>query len=337
MIALDGMPGAGKTTLMLRLADAIPDQAVVFPEAQPTNGQLSAADSTRYMLDQARDRIREAQRLQQQRPDLAVLSDRCHIGVLAYRFALMESGQGPASAFDQALDIVDEYALNAPTAHSRVLVLTVSPEESVRRRHAHAADERHRLWFDPGFLAAYHYFLTHLATWVPESTFTLHDTTHSTGWAPLLEALPQQVRQKIHAQPARPVRGPTPDSSAAATTRHLLSALAAPPEQEPSTPTLAALRQTATAIRTHLGGDARASVLTSVLHQWRCDLDRLHRDLERTDPKTWQVWRTPGTWLDNQLRLRSLIAHEVGKAYWDGKQEIPYADIDIERYLWGAR
>lgn len=128
--------------------------------------------------------------------------------------------------------------------------------------------------------------------------------------------------------------GPT-----AATTRRLLTALAAAPEDTPS-PALAALRETTGNIRAFLAAADQneiPAIPAAILHQWRCDLDRLHRDLEHTDPQAWARWRIPGTWLDSHLRLRSLLAHEVGKAYWDDTTDIRYDAIDIERYLWGAR
>ncbi|MFE2426978.1 hypothetical protein ACFXJ5_09525 [Streptomyces sp. NPDC059373] len=129
--------------------------------------------------------------------------------------------------------------------------------------------------------------------------------------------------------------GPT-----AATTRRLLTALAAPPDNAATSDAANGLRATAEGIQAFLAEadehDVQA-VPAEVLHAWRNSLDRFHRELERADSGEWSRWRLPGTWLDSHLRLRSLIAHEVGKAYWDDRPEIRYADIDIERYLWGAR
>ncbi|WP_432976724.1 hypothetical protein [Dactylosporangium sp. CA-233914] len=79
------------------------------------------------------------------------------------------------------------------------------------------------------------------------------------------------------------------------------------------------------------------SISASTLHQWRTRLDQALHEFEAADPDAWARARQPGTWLDSHLRLRSLLAHEVAKAYWDNKTHIEYASIDIERYLWGAR
>ncbi|MEV8392922.1 MULTISPECIES: hypothetical protein [unclassified Streptomyces] len=100
------------------------------------------------------------------------------------------------------------------------------------------------------------------------------------------------------------------------------------------------LRATADKIRAFLAkadNHDTEAVPAEVLHEWRNALARSHRALEQTAPDEWSRWRLPGTWLDSHLRLRSLIAHEVGKAYWDDRPEVRYAEIDIERYLWGAR
>ncbi|WP_329138146.1 hypothetical protein OG552_29725 [Streptomyces sp. NBC_01476] len=128
--------------------------------------------------------------------------------------------------------------------------------------------------------------------------------------------------------------GPT-----AATTRRLLAALAAAPESS-DCPAVTALHEATGNIRAFLTAadqDDIPAIPAAVLHQWRCDLDRHHQDLEHNHPQAWARWRVPGTWLDSHLRLRSLIAHEVGKAYWDDIPDIRYDAIDIERYLWGAR
>ncbi|MFD9603169.1 hypothetical protein ACFRFL_21805 [Streptomyces sp. NPDC056708] len=127
---------------------------------------------------------------------------------------------------------------------------------------------------------------------------------------------------------------------AAATTRRLLTALAAPPDDTATSQAADKLRSAADEIRAFLAeADEQhtEAVPAEVLHKWRNALARYHRALEQTAPDEWSRWRLPGTWLDSHLRLRSLIAHEVGKAYWDDRPEIRYAEIDIERYLWGAR
>jgi hypothetical protein len=125
----------------------------------------------------------------------------------------------------------------------------------------------------------------------------------------------------------------------ALTTRRLLRQLATPPAS-----TDPALRENIAAltydIRSYLQADDDSdapSIAVDTLHQWRTRLDRALAEFEKADPHAWAHALKPGTWLDNHLRLRSVLAHEVAKAYWDGTTDISYMSIDVERYLWGAR
>lgn len=83
--------------------------------------------------------------------------------------------------------------------------------------------------------------------------------------------------------------------------------------------------------------DNTDSVSFEDLHGWRSELDTALDQLARTDPSLWGYWRQPGTWLDSLLRLRSLLAHVLAKAYWDDRPAVLYADMDVPRFLWGAR
>ncbi|GAA1235040.1 hypothetical protein GCM10009676_18610 [Prauserella halophila] len=129
------------------------------------------------------------------------------------------------------------------------------------------------------------------------------------------------------------------DPSGAAN-RTLLATLARAPDPHALEAWAAPAREAADAIRDHLigaGQHGHATVAFSDLHRWRSSLDAALDQLAADDPDLWQQWRRPGTWLDALLRLRSLIAHVLGKAYWDSREHVPYADMDVPRYLWGAR
>jgi len=126
----------------------------------------------------------------------------------------------------------------------------------------------------------------------------------------------------------------------ARTTRRLLRQLATPPAAPADSRVPVDITELADGIRALLLTDDANDALTipaSTLHQWRNGLDQALQDFETADPEAWACARQPGTWLDSHLRLRSLLAHEVAKAYWDNRTHIDYASIDIERYLWGAR
>ncbi|GAA2338885.1 hypothetical protein [Dactylosporangium salmoneum] len=126
----------------------------------------------------------------------------------------------------------------------------------------------------------------------------------------------------------------------APTTRRLLRQLATLPAAPAGSRAHEGIAELIDEIRTVLLADENSDALNisaSTLHQWRTRLDQALHAFEAADPDAWASVRQPGTWLDNHLRLRSLLAHEVAKAYWDNTTHIEYTSIDIERYLWGAR
>ncbi|MGA4545627.1 hypothetical protein ACPA54_37120 [Uniformispora flossi] len=204
MIALDGMPGAGKTTALRCLHQALPQQVIIHPEAHPTDESRPDAEIARELLAEAQRRRDAAQRLRHDRPELLFASDRCHIGVLAYRHASMATGQGTQQDFEHALELAAAFGLTTPGASERILVLLIDPTESTARRSAHAHDARYRRWFDRDFLTAYHHFLTNLADWLPEDSFTLHDAAATSTWSILTAALPHHIRAQIPSGAAQP-------------------------------------------------------------------------------------------------------------------------------------
>jgi hypothetical protein len=126
----------------------------------------------------------------------------------------------------------------------------------------------------------------------------------------------------------------------ATTTRQLLTALATPPPDDLTHTWAAQLRDTVHTIRAFLldaESSATDTVPFTVLHQWRTTLDTPLTTMRQANAELWQHHRQPGIWFDALLRLRSITAHVLAKAYWDDLTDIPYADIDITRYLWGAR
>lgn len=128
--------------------------------------------------------------------------------------------------------------------------------------------------------------------------------------------------------------------SDAAATRQLLTALASPPTGDLAQTWAKQLCDTAHTIRAFLLDaelSASETVPFTVLHQWRTTLDTQLAAMRQANTELWQHHRQPGTWLDALLRLRSIIAHTLSKAYWDDLTHVHYADIDVARYLWGAR
>ncbi len=183
MLVLEGSPGAGKTTLLGRLLESRPEKLIVFPEAQPPPAPSSDAHIARALLAEDRARIEGAARLHALHPDLVVASDRCHIGVLAYRYALVTTGRAPRQVLDHALAIAEKFDLGEGHRSDTVLILRLDPAQSRHRRAAHAHDGRFRLWYDPEFLAAYNTFLDQLRRWVPMgASWVLCDAADPASW-----------------------------------------------------------------------------------------------------------------------------------------------------------
>ncbi|MGH3697864.1 MAG: hypothetical protein ACRDRU_15305 [Pseudonocardiaceae bacterium] len=190
MLVLEGSPGAGKTTLLGRLLESLPEKLIVFPEAQPPATLSGDAQVARALLSEDRARIEGATRLHALHPDLVVASDRCHIGVLAYRYALVTTGRAPRQVFDHALAIADEFDLGEGHRSDTVVILRLDPAQSRHRRAAHAHDQRFRLWYDPGFLAAYNTFLDHLHRWTYVGAgWTVCDAADPASWPSLLPSV----------------------------------------------------------------------------------------------------------------------------------------------------
>lgn len=202
MIVLDGMPGAGKTTLLRRLRTALPHHVLVFPEAQPPDDSSSDAETARFLLCKARDRIDAARHLARTRPGMLVASDRCHIGVLAYRYSLAATDRAPRGDFEHALSLCHDLDLIRPQPDLTTLVLLTDPDTSITRRATYAHDERYRLWFDLGFLTAYRDFLDNLPVWLPADTFTSLDVTGTSGWPTLLDTLPRHLARQLPSEEA---------------------------------------------------------------------------------------------------------------------------------------
>lgn len=199
MIVLDGMPGAGKTTLLQRLKDHATGQIMIYPEAQPVH-DCDDREVARLLLKEAADRINEASQLTAMRPDLLVASDRCHIGVLAYRYALAATGRGTHRAFGDAIAMCHTMGLATPRSDVYTVVLRLDPQRSIARRAKHASDPRFALWFDSPFLAAYQEFLTRLDSWIPPCPELISiEVDDDLDWPQLAAMLPQPLAVKLTA------------------------------------------------------------------------------------------------------------------------------------------
>lgn len=218
MLVLDGSPGAGKTTLLGRLLEALPEQLIVYPEAQPPPALPGDTQVMRALLTEDRARIDSAARLHALHPTVVVASDRCHIGVLAYRYALVNTGRAPRRVLDHALTTVDDLHLGEGHRSDTVLILRLDPAESLHRRAAHTRDHRYRLWYAPEFLAAYNDFLDQLRQWTPVGArWAVCDAADPASWPPLLTTPNPPARHRADSRGSQPACGCTEPRSAVVT------------------------------------------------------------------------------------------------------------------------
>lgn len=171
MIVLDGMPGTGKSTLLGAAISA----GVVFPETQPPPN-ADECGALAWLLAEDRARTRAAAALPR------VASDRCHLGVLAYRYARAAAGYCSWAEFHHARQLVGALRLDQHHADDLVLILHLDPAVSLQRR---AAARNGSCWFDRGFLHHYARFWNELDRWI----------TPGPAWRHLDAAQPETAQQ----------------------------------------------------------------------------------------------------------------------------------------------
>lgn len=167
VLVLDGPPGAGKTSLLARMVCALGDDTVWFTEP---NARLAAglaapvhpspAGHTLWFLRHELDKARAMRRLAADTATSLLISDRNHLGALAYCYATRAEDSLP---YRTARDF---YARRiAPELPETVLtaILLVSPAQSLTRRGNVAELPRWKHWFDEGLLERLHRFYTDIA------------------------------------------------------------------------------------------------------------------------------------------------------------------------------
>jgi thymidylate kinase len=167
VLVLDGPPGAGKTSLLARMVCALGDDTVWFSEP---NARLAAglsapvhpspAGHSLWFLRHELDKARAMRRLAADNDTRLIISDRNHLGALAYCYATRAEDSLP---YRTARDF---YARRiAPELPETVLtaILLVSPAQSLTRRGRVAELPRWKQWFDEGLLERLHTFYTDIA------------------------------------------------------------------------------------------------------------------------------------------------------------------------------
>jgi thymidylate kinase len=161
ILAVDGPPGAGKTSLLARIAPAYGDACTFLTEpntrlAEPPAPESGpAAELSRWFLRHEQTRAAQIAALSKDPLTRLILCDRNHLGVLAFCHATTASDALP---YDQALACYEQdIAPNLP-AELKTVILLVSPDVSLERRGGTAERPLWQQWFSRDLLSRLHDF-----------------------------------------------------------------------------------------------------------------------------------------------------------------------------------
>ncbi|MFI8076193.1 hypothetical protein ACIF85_46950 [Streptomyces sp. NPDC086033] len=167
VLVLDGPPGAGKTSLLARMVCVLGDDTVWFsePNARLSCGlsapvHPSPAGHSLWFLRHELAKARAMRRLATDEATRLIISDRNHLGALAYCYATRTEDSLP---YRTARDFYARRIAPELPQTVRTAILLVSPEQSLTRRGKVAELPRWKQWFDEGLLERLHTFYTDIA------------------------------------------------------------------------------------------------------------------------------------------------------------------------------
>ncbi|MGW9026820.1 hypothetical protein ACWGQ5_22070 [Streptomyces sp. NPDC055722] len=184
VLVLDGPPGAGKTSLLARMVCGLGDDAMWFtePNARLTEGldapvHPSPAGHTLWYLRHERAKARAMRHLVTDPATRLFVSDRNHLGALAYCYATRSEDSLPYRTAREfyARRIAPELPETVLTA-----ILLVSPHHSLARRGKVAELPRWKQWFDEGLLERLHTFYADIAPTLCPTPPAIIDTDEAT-------------------------------------------------------------------------------------------------------------------------------------------------------------
>ncbi|MGH3898972.1 MAG: AAA family ATPase [Pseudonocardiaceae bacterium] len=183
-VYLEGLPGAGKTSIMVTLAAALAEDCLAVPETNPSAAERDTLrdrpldDVTDWYLRRELRRDRLAAHLApQQRPALAVF-DRSYLSVLAYCYATAVTS-GESSRYRHALRLFDDHIRAQLTRATVVVLITTTVSTSLRRRRDKMDREFEHQWYRNDFLDALAEFYRRHAPQLTVGLLRRLDTTAS--------------------------------------------------------------------------------------------------------------------------------------------------------------
>ena len=148
IIALEGMPGAGKTTFIKKYVD---NKDIVFvPQLQIEEDMLSKDDMETSKQFLFAEEKKTAQLEDLFRRHSEVVMDRTFFTTLAYCYARSKINN-TQEEYTSLLHVYEgiKHTITFPT---HVIYLDISIDESIKRRASYSKDDRYKYWFDPVFL-----------------------------------------------------------------------------------------------------------------------------------------------------------------------------------------
>ncbi|MEU6191008.1 hypothetical protein [Nocardia sp. NPDC047038] len=158
-VYLEGLPGAGKTSIMVTLAAALGEDCLAVPETNPTTADRDALhdrpsqEVTTWYLRRELRRDRLASRLADARHPVVAVFDRSYLSVLAYCWATAASTRG-RDRYQQARAVFDRDIRPHLTPTAEIVLLTTPVAASLHRRRDKADREFEHQWYHGDFLDA---------------------------------------------------------------------------------------------------------------------------------------------------------------------------------------
>jgi thymidylate kinase len=211
VLAIDGPPGSGKTSLLTRLALAHGDGCVFFtePNARLASGTdapagTSTAEHTLWFLRHEQDKARHIAALADDPRTRVILLDRNYLGVLAFAYATDADNALP---YHRVLRFHQRHIAPLLPDGLVTVILQVSTGVSLQRRGGAAERPVWQQWFSPGLLDRLRGFYADIAPGLCPTPPVVIDTD---GLTP--DDVASQVARLLPApQPAGPVPSPEQD------------------------------------------------------------------------------------------------------------------------------